>query len=144
MLIIAGSTRGVGEEFGSSAISNSMDGFVTKLSLPSAGSAPASIGTSSARVTGRTIEANDIFHAFISKISLDGLEPIWTKKLGAVRNSDHVLGIGCAVTPDGKDVYLAGTVKNNAVIDLSDEKVEPIKWSSGGDDIFVAKFDVDD
>jgi len=170
MLIIAGSTRGVGEEFGSSAISNSMDGFVTKLSLPSAGSALASIGTSSARVTGssekdiyvtaicanptnnvqeffisgRTIEANDIFHAFISKISLDGLEPIWTKKLGAVRNSDHVLGIGCAVTPDGKDVYLAGTVKNNAVIDLSDEKVEPIKWSSGGDDIFVAKFDVDD
>uniref|UniRef100_A0A7S2H8Y4 Uncharacterized protein n=1 Tax=Helicotheca tamesis TaxID=374047 RepID=A0A7S2H8Y4_9STRA len=77
--------------------------------------------------------------AFIMKMNLDSLEsPIWTQQLGPNNQSGDTFGIGCAVTPDGNDVYLSGIVTNGSGIQGTDKFSTT---SEGGDDVFVAKYD---
>lgn len=76
-------------------------------------------------------------NAFIRKIDVDSLEPLWTLQWSAVKaNSEEpgvVHALDCAVG-DGI-VYVGGVVKDNAGIVHGDE----IRPSYGGDDIWIAQ-----
>jgi hypothetical protein len=69
--------------------------------------------------------------AYLMKFDARHMQPIWTKQIGA---SHAVHGMACAVTPDGKSVWIGGTVYENGVIPNAG-----VKKSFGGMDIFVAK-----
>jgi hypothetical protein len=71
-------------------------------------------------------------HAFIMKINLWTLLPQWIKQIGGnPLNKDTVLGMVCAATYDGQDVYMAGIVENGGALNLWEQE------SKGGDDIFL-------
>ena len=71
-------------------------------------------------------------HAFIFKIDLWTLLPVWRKQIGgSAMNKDVVRGMSCAVTPDGQDVYLAGIIEDGASFSLYNQA------SFGKDDIFL-------
>ena len=72
--------------------------------------------------------------AFIMKLTTDSMEKVWVKQISTV-GTGGVVGLSCAITPDGEEVYLAGTVKNGDHIDAPF-----INSSAGGSDVFVAKF----
>jgi hypothetical protein len=71
---------------------------------------------------------------------------LWTYQLGAYLENDdelsddylpHIHGMACAVTPDGEQVYLAGTAENGATVNLDGSAAATS--SAGKDDIFVAQ-----
>ena len=72
--------------------------------------------------------------AFIMKLATDSMEQVWVKQISTV-GTGGVVGLSCAVTPDGDDVYLAGTVSNGDHVDAPF-----INASAGGSDIFLAKY----
>jgi hypothetical protein len=91
------------------------------------------------------------YQAFIQKVSIVTLEVLWTYQLGAYLEEDeevstdhlpHIHGLACAVTPDGKQVYLAGTAKNGANITLDGSAAATS--SAGKDDIFIAQLQSSD
>lgn len=78
-------------------------------------------------------------HAFLTKVNLWTLLPVWTKQIGGnPLTKDVVRGMACAVTADGKDVYLAGVVENGGSLSLYDQE------SKGKDDIFILQTSADD
>ena len=78
-------------------------------------------------------------HAFIMKVDLWTLSPVWTKQIGGdPMKKDGVRGVSCAVTPDGQDVYLAGVVENGGSLSLWEQK------SFGGEDIFIFQAKAED
>ena len=78
-------------------------------------------------------------HAFIAKIDLWTLLPVWIKQIGGnAVNKDVVRGMVCAVTDDAKDVYMAGVVENGGSLSLYSQD------SHGGDDIFLFQAATDD
>lgn len=82
------------------------------------------------------------WHAYILKLSVDDMSVIWVRQIGSTVVDDKqtdVIGLGCAVTNDEKDVYLTGTVKNGGVIPEEDEADPNV--NHGGDDVFLASFD---
>jgi len=86
------------------------------------------------------------YRAFILKMNARTMALQWISYVGAtidvgILRPPQVHGIACAVTADGKDVYLAGTVKDGAVLQsgLQDAYNEDI-IGHGGDDIFVAQY----
>jgi hypothetical protein len=85
-----------------------------------------------------------VYQAFIQKVNIVSLEVLWTYQLGAYLEEDealsdslpHIHGMGCAVTPDGEQVYLAGTAENGATVNIDGSQATS---SAGKDDIFVAQ-----
>lgn len=80
------------------------------------------------------------FNAFIRKINLATMEPIWTRQIGPINiRNDHtkdnqdVMGMGCAVDEEKSQVYVSGTVAAGA-------SVVPGQFPTGEQDIFVAGF----
>lgn len=61
----------------------------------------------------------------------------WTRQVGAQGRPDtnNVHGMACAVTNDGKDVYLVGGIDKDASLSKTNET------SAGGTDIFVMLLD---
>lgn len=83
--------------------------------------------------------ADPSIQAYLMKMELSSLEPVWTTQIGAdasASNATVALGGSCAVTGDGKTVYFGGVVKDDAFIPGAG-----VVKSFGGDDLFVAKID---
>jgi hypothetical protein len=89
-------------------------------------------------------------HAFLLKLDLNGMEIVWSRQIGGdfpeelklvTGKGPQVHGLACTVTPDGKDVYMAGDVKDGAMLSIVNETAFA---SAGSNDIFVAKFRSDD
>ena len=88
-----------------------------------------------------------VYQAFIQKIDAVSLSVQWTKQIGAAKflnggnTTQHgsIHGISCAVTPDGFQVYLGGTVIGGASVSLNGGSSASTK-SYGRDDIFVAQY----
>jgi hypothetical protein len=87
-----------------------------------------------------------LYQAFIQKVNIVSLEVQWTYQLGAYLEEDeelsddylpHIHGLACAVTPDGEQVYLAGTAENGATVNIDGSAAATL--SAGKDDIFVAQ-----
>ncbi len=85
--------------------------------------------------------------AFLMKIDLDTLDPIWTVQLGAIYTDGvsmkgNTFGFGCAVTPDGDDIYLTGMVNQGGLVtDFSTEDSRGIPSTAhGGTDVFIASY----
>ena len=89
--------------------------------------------------------------AFLMKIELATLDPVWTVQLGAIY-SDGVnmkgsaFGFGCAVTPDGNDIYLTGIVNQGGLAtDFSTQDSQGIPATAhGGTDVFIASYKTSD
>jgi hypothetical protein len=89
-----------------------------------------------------------VYQAFIQKIDIITLSIQWTKQIGAATFSSttqtssqygSIHGISCAVTPDGLQVYMGGTVINGAAVTM-DGGVTNTTTSFGYDDMFVAQY----
>jgi len=79
-------------------------------------------------------------HAFVTKLNLHDLEPVWSRQIGS-QNGEDVTGYGCDVSPDGSTVFLAGTIENDGAIRYVDAVDIMFDLNSaGGDDIFVASY----
>lgn len=74
-------------------------------------------------------------HAFLAKIDINNLSRVWTRQIGGALGKD-VFSEGCAVSPGGDAVYMAGTVSGGDKIRLETSVTE----SGGGDDVFVANY----
>lgn len=89
--------------------------------------------------------------AFLTKVDVDTLDPIWTVQLGAiytdgVNMKGNAFGFGCAVTPDGDDIYLTGMVNQGGLVtDFSavDSRGIP-STAQGGTDVFIASYKTTD
>mmetsp|Transcript_9403 Transcript_9403/g.14536 ORF Transcript_9403/g.14536 Transcript_9403/m.14536 type:complete len:722 (-) Transcript_9403:2554-4719(-) len=81
------------------------------------------------------------YSAFLARMLIiegDGIMLDWTKSLDAKRDGKNV-GLRCAITDDGRQVYIGGRALNGATIDHP-TIVQP---SHGGDDIWLGQIDVD-
>jgi len=86
-------------------------------------------------------------HAFITKIRMDNLEPVWSRQLGTAGGTD-VAAYGCTVTNDGTTVYMAGTIFGTDQISIPDQQSQnsqfvstvELPFAHNGSDIFVAKY----
>jgi len=92
--------------------------------------------------------AHDPNLAYILKLRLDDLSTVWKEQIPAIHPpglGGDVLGEGCAVSPDGKMVYLSGTIDGGSVLNTGtnnngEKKMHPV---GGTSDVFVVAFDVD-
>ena len=91
-----------------------------------------------------------VYQAFLQKIHVATFDVLWTKQLPAAKFSSldavrpgSVQGMACAVTPDGRQVYLGGMVRDGAALTL-DGGVTNATASGGGDDLFLAQFATED
>ena len=78
--------------------------------------------------------------AYVSKINVVTLEPVWTKQFHASNpnaSGAATYALDCKVTDDGSMVYVAGVVENGAAIESPIEK----QRSNGRDDIFIVQLD---
>ena len=78
--------------------------------------------------------------AFIMKLQVvttRGFSMEWIRQVGAEggTGSNSVEGIACAVTPDGRNVYMVGRVHADASMSGTDQK------STGGTDMFIMQLD---
>jgi hypothetical protein len=89
-----------------------------------------------------------VYQAFIQRLDVSTFSVIWTKQLSAAifppstafgSRPGSAYGVACAVTSDGMQVYLGGTVRDGAAITL-DNGVTNATSSFGLDDIFIAQF----
>eukprot|EP00585_Thalassiosira_rotula_P011336 CAMPEP_0196133664 /NCGR_PEP_ID=MMETSP0910-20130528/2793_1 /TAXON_ID=49265 /ORGANISM="Thalassiosira rotula, Strain GSO102" /LENGTH=1170 /DNA_ID=CAMNT_0041393411 /DNA_START=157 /DNA_END=3669 /DNA_ORIENTATION=+ len=84
--------------------------------------------------------------AFLMKIDLKTMNVVWTQQVGAFVPAEiakgNAFGYGCAVTRDGKDVYLSGLVKANGIAtDFSEADFRAVdNQAEGGTDILVASY----
>ena len=171
-LVIVGATPGTGPAFGEDVSGlGDMDGFVLKLDTET-GDMIAVKRTESLNFkddwithscTGKTnddflfivgitagqldqraaVPSDSSVDAFISKLSLNTLEPVWTRQFNVTGGSSELsdgsktgnaaYGIACSVTSDDSSVYFAGVVDQGAALRG--------QTSQGGDDIFVMKLD---
>jgi hypothetical protein len=92
--------------------------------------------------------------AYILMMKLEDMSTIWKQRIPSIHPNGiggDVLGEGCAVSLDGKFVYIAGTIdggsalntgsKNNLSIP-SDPNSSPVKPVGGVSDVFVVAYDV--
>jgi len=95
---------------------------------------------------------DDTMEAYLMKIDLSTMNTVWTVQVAAIvdngeKRKGNAFGYGCAVTRDGKDVYLTGLVKENGVVtDFSDADYQKFQGgdqdnaAKGGTDIFVSSY----
>jgi len=79
-------------------------------------------------------------NAFIQKVNINNMKPIWTKQLGSINIRDDrtlddqdVFGLGCAVDEEASAVYMTGTVSAGG-------SVVPNQFPTGEQDVFLAGF----
>ena len=93
----------------------------------------------------------DAMEAFLMKVQLSTMEIVWTVQVGAFVPDTSLrgnsFGYGCAVTPDGEEVYLSGLVKEKGVVtdfsakDFSERDADHGFFKAeGGTDIFLSSY----
>lgn len=92
--------------------------------------------------------------AYILMMKLDDMSTIWKQRIPSIHPTGiggDVLGEGCAVSPDGNVVYLAGTIDGGSALntglpgnpsDPDDPNSPPIEPIGGTTDVFVVAYDV--
>ena len=92
--------------------------------------------------------------AYILMMKLEDMSTIWKQRIPSIHPDGiggDVLGEGCAVSPDGKVVYLAGTIDGGSALKTgskenlstpSDVNSSPVKPIGGVSDVFVVAYDV--
>ena len=92
--------------------------------------------------------------AYILMMKLDDMSTIWKQRIPSIHPNGiggDVLGEGCAVSTDGKTVYLAGTIDGGSALNTgsknnlsnpSNPNSVPVKPVGGISDIFVVSYDV--
>lgn len=92
--------------------------------------------------------------AYILMMKLEDMSTIWKQRIPSIHPDGiggDVLGEGCAVSPDGKVVYLAGTIDGGSALNTgsktnlsipSDVNSSPVKPIGGVSDVFVVAYDV--
>jgi hypothetical protein len=88
------------------------------------------------------------YRAFLLRMNAETMETKWVSYMGATYEvgksqgrPPQVHGMACAVTSDGQEVYMAGTVKDGALLDPDPANTHNVDAKShGGDDIFVAQY----
>jgi len=104
-----------------------------------------------AYIVGSTSSNDEASLAYLLKIQLHDLSTVWKQRIPSIHpaglKGGDVLGEGCSVSPNGKFVYLAGTIDGGSALDTrilpsnkSDEKIVPV---GGKSDVFVVSFDTD-
>ena len=82
--------------------------------------------------------------AFLTKIEVDTMKILWTVQVGAIvkegERRGSAAGYGCAVTPDGEEVYLTGTVDATGVVTDFSRGDGSDRDAAGGTDVFVASY----
>jgi hypothetical protein len=84
----------------------------------------------------------DALTAFLLKVKVPGLTIEWSKQVDAkagpgTQVTAEITGLRCAVTSDGKQVYVGGIVKDGGVVNYSQHQ------SYGKDDIWVGQADTE-
>lgn len=100
------------------------------------------VGATTGRLDTNVPPTTGALQGFLQKLEIQSLQPVWTVQITADNNDDrppHVRGFSCAVTRDGDDIYLAGSVENDAVVPLSGTTA-----SFGETDVFVGLFSTQD
>jgi hypothetical protein len=94
--------------------------------------------------TGNFETGNPKTYAFLMKLQLSDMQPVWTVQISADApsgvDSSPVIGISCAVSENGNRVYFAGNVEKGGFI--PDES--GLGRSAGGQDVFIAKVKAQD
>ena len=87
------------------------------------------------------------YRAFLLKLNARSMEIQWISYVGAAYDDVDVVqppqvhGMACSVTADGEDVYIAGSVKDGAILKFDPVDATNVEAEShGGDDIFVAQY----
>ena len=92
--------------------------------------------------------------AYILMMKLEDMSTIWKQRIPSIHPDGiggDLLGEGCAVSPDGKVVYLAGTIDGGSALNTgsktnlsipSDVNSSPVKPIGGVSDVFVVAYDV--
>ncbi|KAL7549759.1 hypothetical protein ACHAWF_013024, partial [Thalassiosira exigua] len=99
-----------------------------------------------AYVVGSSSEDDGPAQAYVAKLRLDDLSTEWKERVPGVHppgtSGGDVLGEGCAVAPDGRTVYLAGTIDGGASLNpgVPDGVYEP---RGGKTDVFVVAYDAE-
>ena len=131
------------------------DETVTSICLPPPD--PLSGLVTHAYVVGSSALTRESSRAYIVKLRLDDLSIAWKEHVPSVHPSGlpgDVLGEGCAVSPDGTRVFLAGTISGSSAVD---GRIFPNNNGGGGgaddgktirpvggiSDVFVIAYDVD-
>jgi len=93
-------------------------------------------------------EGSDGMEAFLFKIDLDTMDPVWTVQLGAffprMNIKGDAYGYGCAVSPLGDEVFFTGIVKGSSVVTDFSSSDAGGNEANGGTDIFVASYTAED
>ena len=151
-LIVVGSTTGNVDILGkSSSIDNLMDGFLVKIDTSTGFKQATRLNPftdtndwimnicsqyeDQVYVVGATmVNENDSVFAFVAKINMETMGPVWTQQL-KVKGEGTASAFGCRVLPNHQEpwVYVAGLVKNGSVMDYHGTQ------SYGSDDVFVAQ-----
>jgi len=121
------------------------DETVTAICLPPPDPVTAQITHAFVVGSESAIPGTDASLAYIYKIKLDDLSTVWKAHVPSIHPSGiggDVLGEGCAVSPDGKMVFLSGTIDGGSALNtgLANVVVQPV---GGTTDVFVVAFDND-
>lgn len=86
-------------------------------------------------------------HAFITKLDFSTLDIVWSRQIGGVGGLD-VTTYSCAASKSDGIVYMTGTVKSGGKLhvlqkDVNDSDGRVDVESAGGDDVFVANFNIE-
>jgi len=106
-----------------------------------------------AYIVGSTSSNDEASLAYLLKIQLHDLSTVWKQRIPSIHpaglKGGDVLGEGCSVSPNGKFVYLSGTIDGGSALDTrilpnsSDKEKKKIVPVGGKSDVFVVSFDTD-
>ena len=126
-------------------ITANRDVFVTGLCAPPSTEEPSFVyvtGYSKGHVKDPSLNTNqdhDSTWGFVQKVELTGMKAVWTQEFYAFPppgvKTFQVEATACRLTPDGQNLYVAGTVHNDAVM----AGLTRPATSAGGIDLWVAQ-----
>jgi hypothetical protein len=89
-------------------------------------------------------------YAFLSRVLLDNMSVRWTRKVEGFVSPNagddevpRIEGLACAVTYDGRHVYMGGNVKGGSMLPERRRKLLSCQRDNDGGDVFVSKFGAD-
>jgi hypothetical protein len=112
------------------------------------------VGSIARTESASNLSGKDPSLAYILMMKLEDMSTIWKQRIPSIHPNGiggDVLGEGCAVSPDGKMVYLSGTIEGGSALNTgfknnlsipSDPNSAPVKPVGGISDVFVVAYDV--